>query len=134
MLMNSAPTGASLIAQAVLADPQMLSLVRLCGVREMVAFALGAILGDIHRFAEPKKLVKYIGLNPAFDDSGEGTAHGGIAGHGNPGKDLRSARSSSPLQAILLQLQKPPWHSGARTCCGAQRLRQPRRRRHGPAN
>ncbi len=56
----------SLIAQAVLADPQMLSLVRLCGVREMVAFALGALLGDINRFAEPAKLVKYIGLNPAF--------------------------------------------------------------------
>src|ERR1041385_5064188 len=31
----------SLIAQEVLADPQLLSLVRLCGVREMVAFALG---------------------------------------------------------------------------------------------
>ena len=29
----------SLIAQEVLADPQLLSIVRLCGVREMVAFA-----------------------------------------------------------------------------------------------
>ncbi len=77
----------SLIAQEVLADPQLLSIVRLCGVREMVAFALGALIGDIHRFAEPAKLVKYIGLNPAFDDSGEGTWHGGIAGHGR--KDLR---------------------------------------------
>src|SRR5213082_4023039 len=61
----------SLIAQEVLSDPQLLSIVRLCGVREMVAFALGALVGDIHRFAEPKKLVKYIGLNPAFDDSGQ---------------------------------------------------------------
>lgn len=88
----------SLIAQEVLADPQLLSLVRLCGVREMVAFALGALIGDIHRFAEPRKLVKYIGLNPAFDDSGEGTWHGGIAGHGR--KDLRCLLIEA-AQAIL---------------------------------
>ena len=92
----------SLIAQEVLADPQLLSLVRLCGVREMVAFALGALIGDIHRFAEPKKLVKYIGLNPAFDDSGEGQWSGGIAGHGR--KDLRSLLIES-AQAILRSKQ-----------------------------
>jgi len=77
----------SLIAQEVLADPQLLSIVRLCGVREMVAFALGAFIGDINRFSEPKKLVKYIGLSPAFDDSGEGQWSGGIGGHGR--QDLR---------------------------------------------
>jgi len=88
----------SLIAQEVLADPQLLSLVRLCGVREMVAFALGALIGDIHRFAEPRKLVKYIGLNPAFDHSGQGAWSGGIAGHGR--KDLRGLLIES-AQAIL---------------------------------
>lgn len=88
----------SLIAQEVLADPQLLSIVRLCGVREMVAFALAAIIGDIHRFAEPRKLVKYIGLNPAFDDSGEGQWSGGIAGHGR--KDLRGLLIEA-AQAIM---------------------------------
>jgi transposase len=88
----------SLIAQEVLADPQLLSIVRLCGIREMVAFALGALIGDIKRFAEPRKLVKYIGLNPAFDDSGEGQWSGGIAGHGR--KDLRGLLIES-AQAIL---------------------------------
>jgi len=77
----------SLIAQEVLNDPQLLSIVRLCGVRDIVAFALGALVGDIHRFGSPAKLVKYIGLNPAFDDSGQGTWSGGIGGHGR--KDLR---------------------------------------------
>lgn len=72
-----------LIAQEVLAEPQLLSLVRLCGVREMVAFALGAFIGDIQRFAGPKQLVKYVGLNPAFDDSGQSSWSGGIGGHGN---------------------------------------------------
>lgn len=73
----------SLIAQEVLGDPDLLSLVRLCGVREMVAFALGAFIGHIQRFSEPKKLVKYAGLNPAFDDSGQSQWSGGIGGHGN---------------------------------------------------
>jgi transposase len=76
-----------LIAQEVLTDPQLLAIVRLCGVREMVAFALGAFIGDINRFNEPKKLVKYIGLNPAFDDSGETEWRGGVGGHGH--KHLR---------------------------------------------
>jgi transposase len=76
-----------LIAQEVLTDPELLAVVRLCGIREMTAFALGAFIGDIKRFADPKKLVKYIGLNPAFDDSGEGQWSGGIGGHGR--KDLR---------------------------------------------
>ena len=94
----------SLIAQEVLADPQLLSIVRLCGVREMVAFALGALIGDIQRFADPKKLVKYIGLNPAFDDSGENKWSGGIAGHGR--KDLRCLLIEG-AQAILRCSKNP---------------------------
>jgi transposase len=94
----------SLIAQEVLADPVLLSLVRLCGVREMVAFALGAFVGDIQRFAAPKQLVKYVGLNPAFDDSGANEWRGGIGGHGN--KYLRSLLIEA-AQAILRSSQTP---------------------------
>jgi transposase len=97
----------SLLAQEVLHDPQLLSLVRLCGIRDVVAFALGAFIGDIRRFAEPKKLVKYVGLNPAFDDSGEGEWSGGIGGHGH--KILRSLLVES-AQAIL----RSPTHPLAR--------------------
>lgn len=94
----------SLIAQEVLADPQLLALTRLCGVREMIAFALGALIGDIERFAHPKKLVKYVGLNPAFDDSGKGEWSGGIGGHGR--RDLRSLLIEG-AQAILRSAQNP---------------------------
>jgi transposase len=94
----------SLIAQEVLADPQLLALVRLCGVREMVAFALGAFIGDIRRFSEPKKLVKYVGLNPAFDDSGASQWSGGIGGHGH--KDLRCLLVEG-AQAILRCSKSP---------------------------
>jgi len=73
-------------------------------VRDLVAFALGAIIGDIHRFAKPTQLVKYIGLNPAFDDSGEGQWSGGIGGHGR--KDLRCLLIEA-AQAILRCSQTP---------------------------
>jgi transposase len=88
----------SLIAQEVLAQPELLSIVRLCGVREIVAFALGAFIGDIQRFAHPKKLVKYVGLNPAFDNSGDSEWHGGLGGHGH--KLLRTLLIEG-AQAIL---------------------------------
>jgi len=88
----------SLIAQEVISDPLLLSLVRLCGIRDLVAFALGAIIGDINRFAQPRKLVKYVGLNPALDQSGQGQWEGGIGGHGR--KDLRALLIES-AQAIL---------------------------------
>jgi transposase len=94
----------SLIAQEVLCDPELLAIVRLCGVREIVAFALGALVGDIQRFSHPKKLVKYIGLNPAFDDSGQTEWSGGVGGHGR--KDLRSLLVEA-AQAILRCSKSP---------------------------
>lgn len=94
----------SVIAQEVLLDPQLLSLTRLCGIRDLVAFALGALVGDISRFAEPAKLVKYTGLNPAFDESGQGKWRGGIGGHGR--KDLRCLLMEA-AQSILRSGNNP---------------------------
>lgn len=92
------------IATEVLNDPLLLSLVRLCGIRDVLAFALGAIVGDIQRFARPQSLVNYIGLYPAFDESGINQWRGGVGIRGR--KDLRALliqgaqailRSSHPL-------------------------------------
>ena len=94
----------SLMAQEVLEDPLMLSMVRLCGIRDGVAFALGALIGDINRFATHKKLVAYIGLNPAFDDSGNNKWEGGIGGHGRA--DLRALLIES-AQSILRSKKHP---------------------------
>lgn len=97
----------SLIAQEVMADPILLSLVRLCGVRDLVAFAVGAIVGDITRFAEPRKLVKYIGLNPAFDDSGANEWHGGVSGHGRG--DLRALLVQSAHAVLRTRSPLAKW-------------------------
>ena len=56
------------------------------------------------RFGYPRKLVKYVGLDPAFDDSGEGQWSGGVGGHGN--KHLRSMLVQA-AQAILRCSQTP---------------------------
>jgi transposase len=93
-----------LMAQEVLADPDLLALTRLCGVREINAFALGAFIGDIRRFADPKKLVKFIGFNPAFDDSGATAWSGGLGGHGH--KILRCLLVEG-AQAILRCSRNP---------------------------
>ena len=58
------------MAREVLEDPELLPLVRLMGVRHIVAYGIGAVIGDIHRFANPKKLVAYLGLAPNRDRSG----------------------------------------------------------------
>jgi transposase len=94
----------NLIAQQVLETPELLSLVRLCGVRDLVAFALGAFIGDIKRFKDPKKLVKYVGLNPSFDDSGQSQWSGGVGAQGN--NHLRSLLIQG-AQAILRCSQSP---------------------------
>lgn len=97
----------SLIAHEVASDPILLSLMRLCGVRVIVAFALGAIIGDIHRFASPKALVKYVGLNPAFDNSGQNNWQGGIGGHGR--KDLRSLLIEAAQSILRSQHPLSKW-------------------------
>lgn len=93
-----------IMAAEVIHDPVALSLTRLQGVRVIVAFYLMAVIGDIQRFARPKSLVKYFGLDPAFDDSGNEQWSGGIGGHGH--KLMRSLllesaqcllRTDSPL-------------------------------------
>jgi transposase len=77
-----------IIALEVVRDPALLQLVRLFGVAEITAFALGAFIGDVHRFRSPKQLVAYIGLNPRVNLSGKGGHIGSLGHHGR--KELRA--------------------------------------------
>lgn len=61
---------AALMAQVVANDPALLRLLRLLGVRHIIAFAVGAVVGDVTRFANPKRLVAYLGLTPTVERSG----------------------------------------------------------------
>jgi transposase len=60
----------ALICEEITKEPLMLSLMSLLGIGKINAFALIAIIGDIKRFENPRKLVAYLGLNPGQRDSG----------------------------------------------------------------
>ena len=78
----------TIIAEEVTTDPDMLKLQQFCGIRLISAYALMAIIGNIKRFKNPKKLVAYIGLQPKVSDSGEKKHSGGISKHGR--RDLKA--------------------------------------------
>lgn len=59
-----------LICEEITRNPLMLSLMSLLGIGKINAFALIAVIGDIKRFENPKKLVAYLGLNPGLRESG----------------------------------------------------------------
>lgn len=89
----------ALMAQEVAADPKLLQLVRLLGVRHIIAFAIAAVVGDIGRFANPKKLVAYLGLAPTVDQSGNGArGQSGLVTFGR--SDLRALLTQSAQNAL----------------------------------
>lgn len=78
----------SIMAQELLNDDKWIQVIRIFGVRHIVAFALMAIIGDINRFQSPKKLVAYMGLNPRVIQSGKSDKSVGMSRHGR--RDIRS--------------------------------------------
>ena len=70
------------IAQEVASDPGILKMIRLLGVRDKVAFALAAFIGNIERFESPRKLVAFFGLNPRVSRSGISGGNGPLSGYG----------------------------------------------------
>lgn len=89
-----------LMVRELLARPTWARLWRLMGIRHRVAFALMAILGDIHRFPTAKKLVGYIGLSPRRQQSGN-NAKGRERGLGQGSRgDLRALLIQSAHNAL----------------------------------
>lgn len=88
----------SIIAEEVAKDPEILKLTRLLGIRARVAFALAAFIGPIDRFASPKKLVAFFGLNPSVSRSGISGGNGSLSHYGR--RDVRALLIQS-AQSIL---------------------------------
>ncbi len=71
------------LAAAVLGSPDMRRLMTLPGVSATTAATLIAVIGDVHRFPAPGRLVAYFGLDPRVSQSGEDPArHGRISKQG----------------------------------------------------
>jgi transposase len=75
------------MAEDVMKAPQWMKLLQICGLRHITVFALAAMIGDIARFKNPKKLVTYFGLNPKVNQSGINQKSGRLAHNGR--KDAR---------------------------------------------
>ena len=84
-----------LMVEQLLEQPEWAQLWRLMGVRHIVAFALMAMIGDIHRFPTAKKLVGYFGLSPRKVQSGN-NAKGREKGMGNTGVVMCGAHPGRP--------------------------------------
>lgn len=104
----------AVMAQEVAADAKLLRLVRLLGVRHLIAFAIAAVVGDITRFANPKKLVAYLGLAPTVDQSGNGgRGQQGLVTFGRG--DLRALLTQSAQNA--LNQRSSPLHTWGWKLC-----------------
>lgn len=104
----------AMMAQELAADPALLRLIRLLGVRHIVAFAIAAVVGDIARFANPKKLVAYLGLAPSVEDSGETIrGRGQLVSFGRA--DLRALLVQSAQNA--LRQKNSPLHAWGWKLC-----------------
>ena len=65
------------IAAMVVDDERVRHLLTIPGIGLVTAAGILAVIGDIHRFARPAKLVSYLGLDPRIRQSGDRPAHGG---------------------------------------------------------
>jgi hypothetical protein len=89
------------MVKELIANPRWASLWRLMGIRHRVAFALMAMLGDVHRFATAKKLVGYLGLAPRKDQYGN-DKNGHDSGVGKFGRgDVRGLLIQSAHNALI---------------------------------
>jgi transposase len=65
------------IASSALAWPEVLRVMTVPGVNVQTAATFMASVGDIRRFASPRQLVSYLGLDPRVRQSGNARAHHG---------------------------------------------------------
>jgi transposase len=84
-------------------DPELLRLARLTGLNLITIYGMTSAIGDVRRFANPKKLVAYLGLNPSVAQSGNWQGSGALKRHG------RGALRALLVQAAqrLLQVENP---------------------------
>jgi transposase len=64
-------------------DKRAMLLTSIKGIAEYSAILILAEIGDISRFARPESLVRFAGLNPSEDSSGERTRRGRISKEGS---------------------------------------------------
>ncbi len=95
-----------LMVKELLKRPEWSRLWQLMGIRHIVAFALMAMIGDVHRFPTAKKLVGYFGLSPRKVQSGN-NAKGYERGIGKTGRGDVRALLTQAAQNAMVQRSSP---------------------------
>jgi transposase len=101
------------LARLALSSEPIKRLMTVPGVSLVSAATFVAVVGDIHRFETPKKLVGYVGLDPKVRQSGEAKArHGGISKQGSAAARHMlceaawiAVRTPGPLRAFYERLR-----------------------------
>jgi transposase len=87
-------------------DPELLRLARLTGLNLITIYGMTSAIGDIHRFANPKKLVAYLGLNPSVAQSGNWQGSGALKRHGRGALRALLVQAAQRLLHVENPLQK----------------------------
>lgn len=95
------------MAEELMKSPTWMKVLQVCGIRHITAFALAAIIGDISRFRNAKKLVSYFGLNPKVNESGISRKSGRLAHNGR--KDARHFLVQGAQAVLRLDPGKNRW-------------------------
>ncbi|MCL1922249.1 MAG: IS110 family transposase [Kiritimatiellaeota bacterium] len=97
----------SMICAQIAACPLMRRCMRLAGIGPINAFAALAVIGDCSRFACPKSLAAYLGLNPGAKTSGA-SKHAKVGvGKGRGRQDMRTLLIQA-AQALLRSRRPDP--------------------------
>jgi transposase len=102
------------LARDALADADVKRLMTIPGIDMVVAVGLMAAIGPAERFAEPGKLVAYLGLNPSVRQSGDGRPrHGRITKQGRTHARTmlveaawQAVRGPGPLRAFYQRIAR----------------------------
>ena len=94
------------MAKEVLEEVELLRLARLCGLSLVTIYGLTAAIGDITRFAQSKKLVAYLGLNPSVCQSGNYEGSTALKRHGRGALRALLIQSAKKLLQVNNPLQK----------------------------
>jgi transposase len=94
------------MAREILAEKELLRLTRLCGINLITLYGLIAAIGDIKRFANSRKLVAYLGLNPSVCQSGEWEGTTALKRHGRGAIRALLIQSAKKLLQVDNPLQK----------------------------
>jgi transposase len=94
------------MAREILAEKELLRLIRLCGINLITLYGLIAAIGDIKRFVTARKLSAYFGLNPSVEQSGNYEGPTSLKRHGRGAMRALLVQSAKKLLQVDNPLQK----------------------------